>query len=138
MVHCEACGERLQGELESSRESGVADRAALEILGRISKVTCINARVIYWIAAILTIIINNALVCSAPRGWQNAPCERPESLWVRLSLHPHLQMQMVLFTLSALKPKLVYTNVLELETQASHMLGKSSTTQVYATRSQRY
>lgn len=43
-------------------------------------------------------------------------------------------MQTVLFTLSALKPKLMYANVLDLEMQALHMLGKSSTTQVYAPR----
>lgn len=114
------------------------DRAILEILGMISKIACINARVIYWIAAILQIIINNALLGSAPRGWQNAPCGKSTSLWVRLSLRPHLQMQMVLFTQSALKPKLMYASVLDLEMQALHMLGKSSTTQVYAPGHKRY
>lgn len=119
--------------------SGVAGRAILEILGTISKITCINARVIYWIAAVLETIITNACSAQHPEDGRAHPAEGPRaSVQVRLSRRPHLQMQTVLFTLSALKPKLMYANVLDLEMQALHMLGKSSTTQVYAPQTQGY
>lgn len=60
-------------------DNGVAGRAILEILGMISKITCINARVSCWIAAVLQVIVTNACLAQHPEDGRTHRAEGPRA-----------------------------------------------------------